>query len=64
MYKYEFVRIPIGGFFVRKPTEDYKAVIDSYAAKGWRLVQIFTPETTSNGGTVDFFELIFEMKED
>lgn len=61
MYKYEYVKIPVRGFFVREPEQDYHAVIEQYAKNGWRLVQILTPPTGSYG-IATYFELIFEKQ--
>ncbi len=60
MYEYKFVKIE----FKRlsgKPEEDYREVIKSYAAEGWRFVQIFPPDFfTSVVSAGTYYELIFE----
>lgn len=62
MYQYEFVKIGLKSGFVRvKPKEDYKEIINTYAKKGWRLVQVFAP-AISGYGSSSYFELIFEKK--
>jgi len=62
MYKYEFKRIELkSGFVTRKPREDYKEIIKSYAEKGWRFKQNFDP-STSGYGSSSYFELIFEKE--
>ena len=37
MKKYEYVRLRIGKFIGAK-SEEHRAVIDDYAARGWRYV--------------------------
>ena len=60
MYEYKFVKINLKtGFWSKKPAEDYRLVIEHYAAKGWRFVQIFAAPTSMNG-LAEYFELIFE----
>ncbi len=62
MYKYEYVKIELkSGFLKTKPKEDYHAIIDSYAKKGWRFKQIFAPATSGYGAS-SYFELIFEKE--
>jgi hypothetical protein len=64
MYEYKFVKIELKtGFTTRKPVEDYHSIIDQYAAKGSRLVQIFAPPTLRRG-EAEYFELIFENQID
>ncbi|HAQ64315.1 MAG TPA: DUF4177 domain-containing protein [Bacteroidales bacterium] len=58
-YEYKFVRIPLN-FWTRKPKEDYQAIVQQHAAKGWRLVQILAPGTGHHGKS-EFYELIFEQ---
>jgi Domain of unknown function (DUF4177) len=58
-YEYTFVRFGEtwmeGG---KVAQEDYRHVIQEHAAEGWRLVQIFAPE--SGEGDEHYYELIFE----
>ena len=61
MYKYEFVRIEVKGFFKTNPKKDYQEIINNYANKGWRFKQIFAPATSSYGSS-SYFELIFEKE--
>jgi len=62
MYKYKFVRIELkSGFLKTKPKEDYQEIIKSYAKKGWRFKQIFSPGYSVDG-IASYFELIFEKK--
>jgi hypothetical protein len=49
--------------FERKPQENYYQVIKKHAGEGWRLVQIFGPSVSViDGGTPNYFELIFEKE--
>lgn len=61
MYEYKFVKLEVGGFFTRKPEQDYHVIIEKYAKEGWRLVQILTPPIGSYG-IATYFELIFEKQ--
>lgn len=60
LFEYKFVKIEfekISG----EPKEDYREVIKSHAEKGWRFVQIFSPDFVTSGmATGSYFELIFE----
>ncbi len=60
MFDYKFVKIEfkkISG----KPKEDYREVIKSHAEKGWRFVQIFSPDFATSGVAAgSYYELIFE----
>ncbi|WP_029333560.1 DUF4177 domain-containing protein [Exiguobacterium oxidotolerans] len=60
MFEYKFVRID----FKRlsgNPQEDYREVIATHAADGWRFVQIFAPDFVTSGVAVGtYYELIFE----
>ena len=60
MFEYKFVEVELkSGMFSTKPKEDYRSVIESHAAMGWRLVQIFTPPFNYQGNASKM-ELIFE----
>lgn len=62
MYEYKFIKIDLkSGFMTRKPKEDYRIIIEHYAAEGWRLVQIFAPPTLGHGAA-EYYELIFEKQ--
>lgn len=62
MYEYKFVNVELKTTFKgRKPTEDYRRIVEQHAAEGWRLLQIFAPPI-SGYGVADSFELIFERK--
>jgi hypothetical protein len=65
MYEYKFVRLGEGRFFGVKQAaeEEYQQVVHDFAAKGWRLTQIFAPPIGNYGRAV-FFELIFEKKKE
>ena len=59
-YEYKFVRIGEGLMQVRKSAkEGYQDTIHKFAAKGWRLVQVFAPGTGAYG-TAKYYEMIFE----
>ena len=63
IYEYKFVKVNLGGVFTRKPKEDHHRLIEEYARNGWRLVQVFSPAVSvQGGGTSDYFEIIFEKK--
>ena len=65
MYEYKFQRIKTDRAFLfeRKPEEDYREIILTHAKNGWRLVQIFAPTVSViDGGTSNYFELIFEKQ--
>ena len=55
-YQYEFVRLQ------GKQRQAYQELIRQYAAKGWRLVQIFAPGAGGLWASADYIELIFEQK--
>ena len=44
-----------------KAEEDYREVIQSYAAQGWRLVQAFAPPVVGYG-LAQYIDLIFEKE--
>jgi hypothetical protein len=54
MYQYKFINIKVS--WTGKPKEDYKQIIEEYAGKGWRLVQMIPPTPHYKGD----IELIFE----
>ena len=60
MYEYQFVKIEfkkISG----NPREDYREVIKEEAKKGWRFIQILSPDLATSGVAVGtYYELIFE----
>jgi hypothetical protein len=63
LYEYKFVRVDLEGIFTRKPKQEHQKLVEEYAKKGWRLVQIFSPAVSARGGGIpDYFELIFERK--
>lgn len=59
MYQYKFVKIDLKGIVQSKPEEDYHEIIHEHARGGWKLFQIFAPNTYGFG-TAAFLELIFE----
>ena len=62
MYEYSFVRLHLG-FFSGRPKRDYRHIVEDYARRGWRLVQIFAPGTGAYGSS-KYFELVFEREVD
>ena len=61
-YEYEIVRHGEGMMWVKKPArDDYEEIIHDYAARGWRLVQVFAPSVGSHGYS-KYFDLIFERR--
>ncbi len=65
MYEYTFVKVDLEGFWIstKKPKADHHKLIEEYARKGWRFVQIFAPAVSVMGGGIpEYFELIFERK--
>ncbi|MBQ7903904.1 MAG: DUF4177 domain-containing protein [Oscillospiraceae bacterium] len=61
-YRYEYVRIDTGLFFL-VPSEDnqHREIIDEYAAKGWRYVG-FVPAMQSGEGRIRQYDLVFEQE--
>ncbi|MEK5240374.1 DUF4177 domain-containing protein [Paenibacillus sp. FSL L8-0470] len=59
MYQYKFVKVDLKGILQSKPEEDYHELIHEHAREGWKLFQIFAPNTYGFG-TAAFLELIFE----
>ena len=65
MYEYKFQKIKTDRAFLweRKPEVNYYEIIGEHAKNGWRLVQIFAPTVSViDGGTSNYFELIFEKE--
>ena len=65
MYEYKFYRINLQASLLRskKPVMDYHEIIRDHAKQGRRLVQIFAPTVSiMDGGTSEYFELIFEKE--
>lgn len=61
-YEYEIVRHGEGMMRAKKDAwNDYEEIIDDYASRGWRLVQVFAPSVGS-GGFSKYFDLIFERR--
>jgi hypothetical protein len=59
-YAYKFVKVDLkSGLRTDTPKEDYHRIIEENANEGWRLFQIFAPQT-SGTGWASFFEIIFE----
>jgi hypothetical protein len=58
MYEYNYVEATLGGFFTEA---NHHEIIDEYAKKGWRLVQVLPMYYNSNGKPTDY-EIIFERK--
>ena len=59
MKKYEYVRLRIGKFIGAK-SEEHRAVIDDYAARGWRYVGYIPPSINDYGKIVQL-DLVFEQ---
>ncbi|AIQ27084.1 MULTISPECIES: DUF4177 domain-containing protein [Paenibacillus] len=57
-YEYNYVSISVG-IMSGKVKEDFKVVIDRYAADGWKLHSI-VPMPLLAGGQASTLELIFE----
>jgi hypothetical protein len=60
MYEYEYVNTNLGGLFTEATHHN---IIDEYAKKGWRLVQVLPMAYNSHGKPTDY-EIIFERKID
>lgn len=59
-YEYKFVRLGEGLLSVKKAAKDgYQDTVHKYAAKGWRLVQVFAPGLGAYGAP-KYYDLIFE----
>lgn len=59
MKRYEYVNIHIGNFCGAK-SEEHRAIIDEYAAKGYRYVG-YIPTKISDYGTIKDMDLVFEI---
>jgi len=60
--EYRFVRVGEGWLCAKPPDKtNYQQIVHDHAAKGWRLVQIFTP-VIAGFGAAKFYELIFERE--
>jgi len=61
-YEYEFVMIETSLF--GRVNHDYQEIIQDYAQKGWRFVQIFYPISIGlfNRVSVQHYDLIFERE--
>ena len=59
MKKYEYVRLRIGKFIGAK-SEGHRAVIDDYAARGWRYVG-YIPASINDYGKIVQLDLVFEQ---
>ena len=59
MKKYVYVNIHIGKFYGAK-SEEQRAVIDDYAAKGYRYVG-YIPTNISDYGKIKDMDLVFEI---
>lgn len=59
MKKYEYVRLRIGKFIGAK-SEEHRAVIDDYAARGWRYVG-YIPAAINDYGKILQLDLVFEQ---
>lgn len=57
-YEYDYVSIPVGTMS-GKLKEDFRVVIERYAANGWKLHSL-VPMPLLAGGQASTLELIFE----
>lgn len=62
-FEYKFVRLEFSPFLQSsKPAEtEYQNVINDYAKKGWRLVQIFAPSVGAYGAS-RYYEVVLERR--
>jgi hypothetical protein len=49
-FEYKFVPMEYKSTWTGALKEDYKAVIEDYGRKGWRLVQVLSPEIATQFG--------------
>ncbi len=64
MYEYQYVTLHTGGgFWIDNSTCEHRAIINKYAAQGWRYVGCIPTSFTSNGGPEEI-DLIFERRVD
>lgn len=59
MKRYEYVNVHIGKFCGAK-SEEHRAIIDEYAAKGYRYVG-YIPTNISDYGKIRDMDLVFEI---
>ncbi len=60
MKKYEYVSVHIGKFVGAK-SKEHRAIIDEYAAKGYRYVG-YIPTNISDHGKIKTMDLVFERE--
>ena len=60
MKRYEYVNVHIGKFCGAK-SEEHRAIIDEYAAKGYRYVG-YIPTNISDYGKIKDMDLVFEIE--
>ncbi len=60
MKKYEYVSVSISKFIGAK-SEEHRAIIDSYAKKGYRYVG-FIPINITDYGKIKEMDLVFEIE--
>ncbi len=62
-FEYKFVRVEGSTFIgsMKKPEQEYQAIIHDHAKKGWRLVQIFSPGIGSYGSAT-YYEIVLERR--
>lgn len=60
MYKYKFVKIEISQWN-NCPKEDYHEIVNTYAEKGWELVQLFAPSLGISGYS-KYIEIILKKE--
>ena len=62
MYEYKIIKVELSKIGTVTPKEDYHRIIDEYASRGWRLVQLFVPPVGVYG-VAKYIEIIFEREE-
>jgi hypothetical protein len=60
LYEYRFVRMHTATSYTPGGGEDYHKVIEEYAGKGWRLVQVLVLPLFDGYSMAQQVELIFE----
>ncbi len=62
MYEYKAIKVGLSKVGTIAPKEDYHRIIDEYASRGWRLVQLFAPPVGVYG-VATYIEIILEREE-
>ncbi|HEY9059123.1 MAG TPA: DUF4177 domain-containing protein [Pseudobacteroides sp.] len=61
MYEYKIIRVECKKIGTANAKENYHTIIDDYASRGWRLLQLFAPPIAGYG-TASYIELVFEKQ--